>query len=200
MSICLISNNTRHGQVVNYQCIRVVDSMSITGGYRVFNGKAIKWRRHFSETYNCLPPKLCLILEFGTPYTHSPRNREHCVPPYHVVSMIKTTDQSGERLLVFARFMGPTWGPPGADRTQVGPMLAPWILLCGLVDCIVGKRNWAGQIFPVNVCIQHRLIVWFPMLTNIFDDYQMASYSLLVATLSQTLPTAPAWNNGQSQK
>ena len=30
-----------------------------------------------------------------------------------------------------ARFMGPTWGPPGADRIQVGPMLAPWILLSG---------------------------------------------------------------------
>ena len=24
-----------------------------------------------------------------------------------------------------ARFMGPTWSPSGADRTQVGPMLAP---------------------------------------------------------------------------
>ena len=31
------------------------------------------------------------------------------------------------------RFMGPTWGPSGADRTQVGPMLAPWTLLSGLV-------------------------------------------------------------------
>ena len=30
-----------------------------------------------------------------------------------------------------ARFMGPTWGPPGACRPQVGPMLAPWILLSG---------------------------------------------------------------------
>ena len=29
------------------------------------------------------------------------------------------------------RFLGPTWGPSGADRTQVGPMLAPWTLLCG---------------------------------------------------------------------
>ena len=27
--------------------------------------------------------------------------------------------------------MGPTWGPSGADRTQVGPMLAPWTLLSG---------------------------------------------------------------------
>ena len=29
------------------------------------------------------------------------------------------------------RFMGPTWGPSGADRTHVGPMLAPWTLLTG---------------------------------------------------------------------
>ena len=27
---------------------------------------------------------------------------------------------------------GPAWGPHGADRTQVGPMLAPWTLLSGL--------------------------------------------------------------------
>ena len=30
---------------------------------------------------------------------------------------------------LIARFMGPTWGPPGADRTQVGPMEAMWTLL-----------------------------------------------------------------------
>ena len=32
---------------------------------------------------------------------------------------------------LIARFMGPTWDPSGADRTQVGPMLAPWTLLSG---------------------------------------------------------------------
>ena len=31
-----------------------------------------------------------------------------------------------------ARFMGPTWGVPGYDRTQVGPMLVPWTLRSGL--------------------------------------------------------------------
>ena len=36
---------------------------------------------------------------------------------------------SGNTLI--ARFMGPTWGPSGADRTQMGPMLAPWTLLSG---------------------------------------------------------------------
>ena len=31
-----------------------------------------------------------------------------------------------------ASFMGPTWGPSGTDRTQLGPMLAPWTLLSGI--------------------------------------------------------------------
>ena len=34
---------------------------------------------------------------------------------------------------LIAMFMGPTWGPSGSDRTQVGPMLAPWILLSGML-------------------------------------------------------------------
>ena len=29
---------------------------------------------------------------------------------------------------LIARFMGPAWGSSGADRTQVGPILAPWTL------------------------------------------------------------------------
>ena len=34
-----------------------------------------------------------------------------------------------------AKFMGPTWGPPGSWRPQMGPMLAPWTLLSMLVCC-----------------------------------------------------------------
>ena len=36
-----------------------------------------------------------------------------------------------EKTALIARFMGPTWGLSGADRTQVGPMLAPRTLLSG---------------------------------------------------------------------
>ena len=36
-------------------------------------------------------------------------------------------------IALVARFIGPTWGPSGADRTQVGPMLAPWTLLSGCI-------------------------------------------------------------------
>ena len=31
-----------------------------------------------------------------------------------------------------AKFMGPTWGPTGCCRPQMGPMLAPWTLLSGM--------------------------------------------------------------------
>ena len=37
--------------------------------------------------------------------------------------------------------MGPTWGPSGADRTQVGLMLAPWTLLYGITTFV----NWTHK-------------------------------------------------------
>ena len=42
---------------------------------------------------------------------------------------------------LIARFMGPTWGPSGADRPHVGPMLAPWTLLSGIV-CAAFCWRW----------------------------------------------------------
>ena len=52
------------------------------------------------------------------------------------------------------KFMGPTWGPSGADRTQVGPMLAPWTLLSG--DCIAwlyapGYLRYNADIFSDKI-------------------------------------------------
>ena len=35
--------------------------------------------------------------------------------------------------------MGPTLGPPGSCRPQVGPMLAPWTLLSGM---LFSNRHW----------------------------------------------------------
>ena len=44
-----------------------------------------------------------------------------------------------------ARFMGPTWGPPGSCRPQMGPMLAPWTLLSG---------NVLGPGLPIKVHVK----------------------------------------------
>ena len=40
-----------------------------------------------------------------------------------------------------ARFMWPTWGPPGSCRPQVGPMLAPWTLLSGRAHLTFACRS-----------------------------------------------------------
>ena len=45
---------------------------------------------------------------------------------------------------LIARLMGPTWGSSGANRTQVGPMLAPWTLLSGTVN------NMAANVVPTE--------------------------------------------------
>ena len=45
---------------------------------------------------------------------------------------INTTERNTAKPSLIARFMGPTCGPSGADRTQVGPISAPWTLLCGI--------------------------------------------------------------------
>ena len=50
-----------------------------------------------------------------------------------------TTDVVMPELMVWtatqiARFMGPTWGPSGADRTQVGRMVGPWTLVSGYLS------------------------------------------------------------------
>ena len=45
--------------------------------------------------------------------------------------------------------MGPTWGPSGADRTQVGPPVGPWTLISGTVHQHeylnpIAKTTWGG--------------------------------------------------------
>ena len=61
---------------------------------------------------------------------------------------------------LIARFVGPTWGPSGADRTQVGPMLAPWTLLSRRAFLITGliMRGIQGYLSMYKitvVCLCH---------------------------------------------
>ena len=50
-------------------------------------------------------------------------------------------------LSLTARFMGPTRGPSGADRTQVGPMVAPLTLLTWILLISVGLFCFLVQIY-----------------------------------------------------
>ena len=56
-----------------------------------------------------------------------------------------------------ANFVGPTWGPPGSCRPQVGPMLAPWTLLLGKltasVQVIILYNGFECYIFEIiDIC------------------------------------------------
>ena len=59
-----------------------------------------------------------------------------------------------------ARFMGPTWGPPGADTTQVGPMWATWTLLSGF---LVNEPVTVGFLFYRQ---EHGLLIYFAVEPN----------------------------------
>ena len=52
-----------------------------------------------------------------------------------------------------AKFMGAAWGPPGDDRTQVGPMVAPWTLLSGYC-------KWSDGNGPWFIVIRSPVIAW----------------------------------------
>ena len=52
-----------------------------------------------------------------------------------------------------AKFMGPTWSPPGSCRPQMGPMLTPWTLLSG------------------NDTVSHHFLLKFDLVTYHTDNF-----------------------------
>ena len=60
---------------------------------------------------------------------------------------------------LIARFMAPTWGPSGADSTQVGPMLAPWTLLSGIYFVLI-KGNRANINIERHTCEAKLCMRW----------------------------------------
>ena len=84
-------------------------------------------RRH------CVTPESCFLSDSMSDF--------HC--PYQPISYPCSPT-------LIARFMGPTWVPSGADRTQVGPMLAPWSFLYGNI--------WHGRRFDVIMALLLRRV------------------------------------------
>ena len=80
---------------------------------------------------------------------------------------------------LIARFMGPTWGPSGADRTQVGPMLAPWTSLSGMI-LKIPNRIWTVARSTVNDLGK----------CNFISDCEVMSYSTITTPTSYPLNTS----------
>ena len=56
-----------------------------------------------------------------------------------------------------AKFMGPTWGPPGSCRPQMGPMLASWTLLSGQYLYMIPLNLYIMQWLKT---VQTNYIIW----------------------------------------
>ena len=70
---------------------------------------------------------------------------------YHDACLISEWSDKSEPTQI-AKFMGPTWDPPGSCQPQMGPMLAPWTLISGYIlqlrDLIWFLiRLWHGNTF-----------------------------------------------------
>ena len=59
-----------------------------------------------------------------------------------------------------AKFMGPTWGPSGADRTQVDPMLAPWTLLSGIGRVHKHRSKLFSESWHFSLYINYEIAPW----------------------------------------
>ena len=99
------------------------------------------WRNDIKCKYMFMFPLKNLAHKGLIIYTQ--QSMPHAVNPnsfansFTIIRSSTITDKCHNRYEMYSlktRFMGPTWGPSGADRTQVGPMLAPWTLLTGLIS------------------------------------------------------------------
>ena len=95
-----------------------------------------------------------------------------------------------------ARFMGATWGPPGDDRTQVGPTLAPWTLLSGIT-------HFTGHMITYSCCergagllrMPRTVLILSMLLILVVDDHRGRSASWVTApTLANGHQTLKACN------
>ena len=109
-------------------------------------------------------------------------------------------------LSLIARFMGPTWGPSGADRIQVGPVLAPWTLLSEMI-CANDWMHYGLKVvscflalFPFRTPQYHHhislsslcWIIWKHWIHNIFVWYILSSVYLRLCSSSQWSFMQPA--------
>ena len=89
------------------------------------------------------------------------------------------------QILVFgvsliARFVGPTWGPPGTDRSHVGPMWTPWKLLSVMSYVVI--RCWpqcvkfrANQLLKLLVVVLSAFCVEKPSVKGILSTQTTSS-------------------------
>ena len=111
-------NNYSHAQFTSLCSNKRHASMDLDSMLYILCFMTFKFRAHAATI-------ISLILDECLEIT---RRNFRCGEPRLQCSMKKWCVNESSQI---ARFMGPTWDPPGSCRTQMGPMLAPWTLLSG---------------------------------------------------------------------
>ena len=94
---------------------------------------------------------------------HAGTVRHPYVALHHSMSGNRVETDGRPIVTLIARFTGPTWGPSGAGRNQVGPMLAPWTLLSGYIRQQFGgwietRHSGVGNLRASHTNIAHTFI------------------------------------------
>ena len=152
----LIKRNILRIQKHNHQFrwhinVRVISSHSICQVLLKYSGVRSQSVKNIDCGYMS-PPDTCIIHAYHEVTYTFPQDNHTNRSGYIKYSGTKETTLK-------ALFMGPTWGLSGADRTQVGPMLAPWTLLSGYCQQSLGvcSDNAVSQVrifilyFTLNV-------------------------------------------------
>ena len=109
----------------------------------------LKFLKFFKEHHHVVPVMICVLNRLSSvPSVGTHREGMAEAKLRHTDLWLERQGTISQKVSLIARFMVPTWGPPGADRTQVGPMLAPWSLLSVMVYTLSPRLN--GRHFAHN--------------------------------------------------
>ena len=110
------------------------------------------WNRYMSVMFDCLFSRLSGLT------SKEPSKSATRWIPLEEFSNVESVSMPS----LIAKFMGPTWGPSGADRTQVGPMLASRVLLSEMTSSRTSPstpNKWGSCLTTGNTVMQLKCIL-----------------------------------------
>ena len=99
---------------------------------------------------------------------------------------------SSKMLSQIAKFMGPTWGPPGSCRPQMGPMLAPWTLLSGILP-VQGFPLWRYDGLSATISFWLGSI-YLRKMFYIEINSRLSMLFYITSSLQGVIPTDSSWS------
>ena len=139
----------------------------------------VRWRKYVSLSL----VELILWFIFTRPSKNHQYSRPHFTMPRSVlIEIYAINNHVLEKQTQIARFMGPTWGPLGSCRPQLGPMLAPWALLSGKLPWLVKSKTDPSQKQNRILVIQLNCFFHMPVISHVpcMEVWEMRSLTLKI--------------------